>query len=128
MSYWDMDMGVPVSIPRGFINSPACYPWLFYKIGPDSAKGAEADESAVGTINRPLRFTREHHCSRYNRDMSGTSNISTIETVEFLKGKYGSGVADVEAIGEGGWSVAFAFVHNGTRNVIRWSDVVDNFE
>jgi hygromycin-B 4-O-kinase len=60
--------------------------------------------------------------------MSRTLNISTIETAEFLRKKYGSGIADIEAIGEGCWSVAFAFVHKGTRNVIRWSDLVDNFE
>src|SRR5205814_4541702 len=49
------------------------------------------------------------------------------ETEQFLQEKYGSGIADVKQIGKGGWSLAFAFVHDGARNVIRWSDVVDNF-
>ena len=47
----------------------------------------------------------------YNPGMSGTLNISKSETTEFLRDKYGSGIADIEQIGEGGWSVAFAFVH-----------------
>jgi hygromycin-B 4-O-kinase len=61
--------------------------------------------------------------------MLGNLSISILETAQFLREKYGSGIAaDVEQIGEGGWSLAFAFVHNGARNVIRWSDVADNFE
>jgi hypothetical protein len=65
---------------------------------------------------------------RYNVSMIETLNISAAETAEFLREKYGSGITDVEPIGEGGWSVAFAFVHEGTRKVIRWSNVADNFE
>jgi len=60
--------------------------------------------------------------------MSGSLSISTSETAQFLQEKYGSGIGDVKQIGEGGWSLAFAFVHEGASNVIRWSDVADNFE
>src|SRR5947208_6247853 len=60
--------------------------------------------------------------------MSETLSIFQSETAQFLQVKYGSGIADVKQIGEGGWSFAFAFVHDGARNVIRWSDVADNFE
>ncbi len=60
--------------------------------------------------------------------MSETLSITSSETEHFLQEKYGSGIADVKQIGEGGWSLAFAFVHEGARNVIRWSDVADNFE
>jgi len=60
--------------------------------------------------------------------MSETLSITSIETEQFLHEKYGSGIADVTQIGEGGWSIAFAFVFEGVRHVIRWSDVADNFE
>ena len=60
--------------------------------------------------------------------MSETLSITSSETEQFLQEKYGSGIADVTQIGEGGWSLAFAFVLEGARNVIRWSDVADNFE
>ena len=60
--------------------------------------------------------------------MSETLSISTAEIEQFLQKKYGPGIADVKQIDEGGWSLAFAFVHEGARNVIRWSDVADNFE
>ena len=60
--------------------------------------------------------------------MSETLSIFQSETAQFLQKKYSSGIADVKQIDEGGWSLAFAFVHEGARNVIRWSDVVDNFE
>ncbi len=60
--------------------------------------------------------------------MSENLNISTVETEAFLREKDGSGIAGVERIGEGGWSVAFAFVLDGVKKVIRWSDVGDNFE
>jgi hypothetical protein len=60
--------------------------------------------------------------------MSETLSITSSETEQFLREKYGSGIADVKQIGEGGWSLAFAFVHEGTKKVIRWSDVADNFE
>jgi hygromycin-B 4-O-kinase len=60
--------------------------------------------------------------------MSETLSISSSETEQFLQAKYGSGIADVKQVGEGGWSLAFAFVRKGARNVIRWSDVADNFE
>jgi hypothetical protein len=55
-------------------------------------------------------------------------SISLSETERFLQEKYGSDIADVKQLGEGGWSLAFAFVHEGARNVIRWSDIADNFE
>jgi hygromycin-B 4-O-kinase len=60
--------------------------------------------------------------------MSETLSITSSETAQFLQEKYGSGIADVTQIGEGGWSLAFAFVFEGVRHVIRWSDVADNFE
>ncbi len=60
--------------------------------------------------------------------MSETLSIFQSETAQFLQKKYSSGIADVKQIDEGGWSLAFAFVHDGARNVIRWSDVADNFE
>ena len=60
--------------------------------------------------------------------MSDFLSITSLETEQFLHEKYGSGVADVTQIGEGGWSLAFAFVLEGARYVIRWSDVADNFE
>jgi hygromycin-B 4-O-kinase len=60
--------------------------------------------------------------------MSGTLSITASETAQFLQEKYGSGIGDVTQIGEGGWSLAFSFVHDGARKVIRWSDVADNFE
>src|SRR5436305_391501 len=60
--------------------------------------------------------------------MSETLNISPSEAEQFLQEKYGSGIADVKQVGEGGWSLAFAYVYEGARNVIRWSDVADNFE
>jgi hygromycin-B 4-O-kinase len=59
--------------------------------------------------------------------MSETLSISLSETEQFLQEKYGPGIADVKQIGEGGWSLAFAFVHDGARKVIRWSDMADNF-
>ncbi len=64
----------------------------------------------------------------YNPGMSDTLNISPSETEQFLQESYGPGIADVKHIGEGGWSLAFAFVYEGARYVIRWSDVADNFE
>src|SRR5690349_13079290 len=60
--------------------------------------------------------------------MAETLNISPLETEQFLQEKYGSGITDVKQIGEGAWSIAFDFVHDAVRNVIRWSDVADNFE
>ena len=60
--------------------------------------------------------------------MSETLSISSSETEQFLQSKYGSGITDVKQLGEGGWSLAFAFDHEGVRNVIRWSNVADNFE
>ncbi len=60
--------------------------------------------------------------------MSETLSISSSETEQFLQEKYGSGITDVKQLGEGGWSLAFAFDHEGVRNVIRWSNVADNFE
>ena len=60
--------------------------------------------------------------------MSEILSITSLETEQFLREKYGSGIADVTHIGEGGWSLAFAFVLEGARHVIRWSDVADNFE
>lgn len=60
--------------------------------------------------------------------MSENPGISLSETEQFLQEKYGSGIADVTQLDEGAWSLAFAFVHDGARNVIRWSDVADNFE
>ncbi|MGZ3642549.1 MAG: phosphotransferase family protein [Ktedonobacteraceae bacterium] len=60
--------------------------------------------------------------------MSETLSITSLETAQFLQEKYGSGIADVTQIGEGGWSLAFAFALEGERHVIRWSDVADNFE
>ena len=60
--------------------------------------------------------------------MSETLRITSSETAQFLQEKYGSGIVDIKQIGEGGWSLAFAFVHKGASYVIRWSDVADNFE
>ena len=60
--------------------------------------------------------------------MSETLSKSSSETEQFLQEKYGSGITDVKQLGEGGWSLAFAFDHEGVRNVIRWSNVADNFE
>ena len=60
--------------------------------------------------------------------MSETLSITSLETEQFLREKYGSGIGDVKQIGEGGWSLAFAFALEGARYVIRWSDVADNFE
>jgi hypothetical protein len=60
--------------------------------------------------------------------MSENLNISLSETEQFLQGKYGPGIADVKQLGEGAWSLAFAFVHAGVRKVIRWSNIADNFE
>ncbi len=60
--------------------------------------------------------------------MSEILRITASETEQFLQEKYGSGIADFTQIGEGGWSLAFAFVLEGARHVIRWSDVADNFE
>ncbi len=60
--------------------------------------------------------------------MSEILSITASEIEQFLQEKYGSGIADVIQIGEGGWSLAFAFVLEGARYVIRWSDVADNFE
>ena len=60
--------------------------------------------------------------------MSETLSITSLETEQFLQEKYGSGIGDVTQIGEGGWSLAFAFALEGARYVIRWSDVADNFE
>jgi hygromycin-B 4-O-kinase len=59
--------------------------------------------------------------------MSQTLSISPAEVEQFLQEKYGSGIADITQIDAGEWSLAFAFVHEGARNVIRWSDVADNF-
>jgi hypothetical protein len=44
--------------------------------------------------------------------------ITASETEQFLQEKYGSGIADVKQIGEGGWSLAFAFVH--VRLLLFW--------
>ena len=60
--------------------------------------------------------------------MSEILRITASETEQFLREKYGSGIADVTQIGEGGWSLAFAFALEGARYVIRWSEVADNFE
>ena len=43
--------------------------------------------------------------------MSETLSIFQSETAQFLQEKYGPGIADVKQIDEGGWSLAFAFVH-----------------
>jgi len=45
--------------------------------------------------------------------MSEILSITSLATAQFLQEKYGSGIADVIQIGEGGWSLAFAFVHEG---------------
>jgi hypothetical protein len=42
--------------------------------------------------------------------MSETQSISSSKTEHFLQEHYGSGIADVKQAGEGGWSLAFAFV------------------
>jgi hypothetical protein len=60
--------------------------------------------------------------------MSEILRITASETEQFLQEKYGCGIAEVTHIGEGGWSLAFAFVLEGARHVIRWSDAADNFE
>lgn len=60
--------------------------------------------------------------------MSEAIIISPSETEQFLREKYGSGISDVKQLGAGAWSHAFSFEHEGIRNVIRWSNVVGNFE
>jgi hygromycin-B 4-O-kinase len=54
--------------------------------------------------------------------------VSLPETTQFLIELYGSGVSDVAPIGEGAWSQAFAFTHDGVKQVIRWSFLSANFE
>lgn len=60
--------------------------------------------------------------------MSARTSISQAETHQFLQQKWGPGVGDVAPIGAGAWSDAFAFTQDGSRYVIRWSFVLENFE
>jgi hypothetical protein len=55
-------------------------------------------------------------------------NISADETRLFLQEKWGANIVDVALVGAGAWSRAFAFTHDGSKYVIRWSDFLENFE
>lgn len=54
--------------------------------------------------------------------------VTSSETEQFLQEKYGSNIAEVKKLGSGAWSHAFSFVNGKDKNVIRWSDMSDNFE
>ncbi len=60
--------------------------------------------------------------------MSTNHPITKGEITRFLHTRYGLGVRDVRLIGEGAWSRAFVFEHDGVNWVIRWSWFADNFE
>lgn len=60
--------------------------------------------------------------------MSKALRISLSDTEEFLQNRYGTGISAVNTLGKGVWSYTFYFEQNGRKNVIRWSDVSDNFE
>ncbi len=50
------------------------------------------------------------------------------ETTEFLRERYGPGVSEFRALSAGAWSQAYAFMHDGVEQVIRFSLFADNFE
>jgi hygromycin-B 4-O-kinase len=46
----------------------------------------------------------------------------------FLVERFGTGVDDVEYVGEGAWSRCFGFVHNGSELVVRFGRHVEDFQ
>lgn len=60
--------------------------------------------------------------------MNETLKITASATEELLQKKYGTSNHGVRPLGAGVWSYAYLFEHDGTKKVIRWGDVPDNFE
>ena len=58
----------------------------------------------------------------------GTSHVGADEAVAFLVDRFGAGVTDVELIGGGTWSKAYAFRHAGAPFVARFGSFPDDFE
>jgi hygromycin-B 4-O-kinase len=57
----------------------------------------------------------------------GTSRISAAEAEAFLVDRFGAGVTDVEPIGGGAWSKAYAFRRDGAHFVARFGGYPDDF-
>src|SRR5687767_3578642 len=57
----------------------------------------------------------------------GTSRVSAAEAAAFLVGRFGAGVTDVEPIGGGTWSRAYAFRRDGAPFVARFGGYPDDF-
>lgn len=60
--------------------------------------------------------------------MSDVIKVTAEESEQFLQKRFGNQDYAVMELGEGGWSYAYSFQHNGIKSVIRWGDVPDNFE
>jgi hygromycin-B 4-O-kinase len=56
-----------------------------------------------------------------------TSRVSADEAAAFLVGRFGAGVTDVEPIGGGAWSKAFAFRRDGAPFVARFGGFPEDF-
>ncbi len=60
--------------------------------------------------------------------MTGKLRISISATEAFLSDRYGQQNYRIKQLGEGVWSYAYLFEHEGVNKVIRWGDIPDNFE
>jgi hygromycin-B 4-O-kinase len=58
----------------------------------------------------------------------GTSHVSENEAAAFLVDRFGAGVTDVERIGGGAWSKAYAFRRDGAPFIVRFGSFPDDFE
>lgn len=60
---------------------------------------------------------------------AGAWRVTQAETIAFLEQRFGPtpAISSVAPLGAGAWSVAYIFVRDGQRWVIRWSDLSDNF-
>ncbi|HUZ00667.1 MAG TPA: phosphotransferase [Thermomicrobiaceae bacterium] len=58
---------------------------------------------------------------------AGLPTVTPADTAAFLAARFGTAISDVRPLGAGAWSRAYAFVRDGARWVIRWSDLDDNF-
>lgn len=58
----------------------------------------------------------------------GTSRVGAAEAAAFLVGRFGAGVTDVEPLGGGTWSRAYAFRREGEPFVARFGGYPDDFE
>src|SRR6478735_5801338 len=57
----------------------------------------------------------------------GTSRVSADEAEAFLVGRFGTGVTEVEPIGGGTWSRAYAFRRDGAPFIVRFGGFPDDF-